>query len=215
MISVTSPKAIFIDLDGVLADSLSVMRVSYQRFLKQFQVQGTDEEFSLLNGPPLAEVVRRLKAVHGLVDDVDMLLANYFEIIDQAYTDVVPSPGAQELLSKAKVYGCLVGVVTSNSTIRTQSWLKAVNLAHLIEFIVSGDDVKSGKPNPEPYLLAATRVACPPANIIAIEDSLQGAQSAVGAGLMTFLITKLDESDVWPPGIVPIRSLHQLIELFD
>jgi hypothetical protein len=56
-----NPAAILIDLDGTLADSLLVMREAYRLFLDDFQVHGTDDEFSSLNGPPLVEVVRRLK----------------------------------------------------------------------------------------------------------------------------------------------------------
>lgn len=85
MTSPISPRAILIDLDGTLADSLSVMRIAYRRFLEQFQVEPTDAEFDSLNGPPLPEVIRRLKVSHALKDDEQLLLAGYYDIIDQAY----------------------------------------------------------------------------------------------------------------------------------
>jgi len=211
----SSPKAILIDLDGTLADSMAVMRVSYQKFLERFQAKTTDEEFAALNGPPLVEVVRRLKITHSLEGDIETLLATYFDIIDLAYSRVAPSPGADALLARAKENHCSVGIVTSNSLKRTQMWLDAMNFSHLISFIVSGEDVLRGKPNPEPYLQGIKKAECHSSSIIAVEDSTQGARSAVDAGLRTFLLTETDTSDDWPAGVLPVRSLYQLTdELF-
>lgn len=209
--SPTSPRAILIDLDGTLADSLSVMRVAYQQFLEGFQVQGTDDEFASLNGPPLHEVVRRLKANHSLAGDTAALTAKYFHIIDQLYDGVVPSLGARELLTKANEHGCRVCIVTSNSTKRTRAWLALVGLEQCVDFIVSGDEVTFGKPHPEPYLLATQRVDCPITGIVAVEDSIQGAESAIGAGLKTYLVTHLNKAPSVVIGVMPVRSLGCLV----
>jgi HAD superfamily hydrolase (TIGR01509 family) len=206
----TNPAAILIDLDGTLADSLSVMREAYQRFLGDFQVCGTDNEFSSLNGPPLVEVVRRLKAAHALPYDADTLATKYFEIIDELYRRVSPSIGATQLLSAAKAHDCRVAIVTSNSYERTSSWLARVGLTGFVDFIVSGDQVKYGKPDPEPYLLASRKVDCPVNRIIAIEDSIQGATSAIGAGLYTYLLTPVCNEPNAHEGAVQAFSLQQI-----
>lgn len=207
------PRAILLDLDGTLADSLPIMRHAYRKFLGRFRVATTDAEFDSINGPPLPEVVRRLKITHRLKDTEESLVAKYFEIIERAYAGVAPSPGARDLLHKAKVNRCTVGIVTSNSAKRTHAWLEAAGLSHLIEFVVSGDDVQRGKPHPEPYLLASQRASCPTATIIAVEDSPQGARSAVEAGLRTYVLTnELGSTLVWPQGVESIPSLNRLVE---
>jgi beta-phosphoglucomutase len=205
-----SPRAVLFDLDGTLAESLTVLRDAYMRFLHQFQARGTDDEFASLNGPPLAEIVRQLMATHGLPGDVDYLLNSYMAIIDETYGIVCPSSGAQKALERARQLGWTVGVVTSNSAKRALSWLELVGFSHLIDFIVSGDDVKYGKPHPEPYLLASKHAACPPSSIIAVEDSVPGAQSAMRAGLRTYLLTDSDEQLVGVEGVVPIRHLSEI-----
>jgi HAD superfamily hydrolase (TIGR01509 family) len=205
-----SPRAVLFDLDGTLADSLAVLRDAYSKFLGQFHARGTDDEFASLNGPPLAEIVRQLMATHGLPGDVDELLISYSAIIEKTYGAVGPSPGALRALEKARQLGCVVGIVTSNSAKRTQSWLELVGFSDLIDFIVSGDDVKHGKPHPEPYLLASKRAACPPPSIIAVEDSLPGAQSALRAGLRTYFLTESDELLAGLEGVVPIRHLSEI-----
>lgn len=206
----TNPAAILIDLDGTLADSLSVMREAYQSFLGDFQVCGTDDEFSSLNGPPLIEVVRRLKVTHGLPHDEATLATKYFGIIDELYRSVSPAHGARELLSAAKARSCRVAIVTSNSYERTSSWLARVGLSGFVDFIVSGEQVKFGKPDPEPYLLATRLVNSSIDRIIAIEDSIQGAASAVGAGLYTYLVSPLRKEPDSDRAAVPAQSLEQV-----
>jgi HAD superfamily hydrolase (TIGR01509 family) len=201
---------VLFDLDGTLADSLTVLRDAYNRFLGQFHARGTDDEFASLNGPPLPEIVRQLMATHGLPGDVDELLIAYSAIIEKTYDAIGPSSGAQKTLEKARQLGCVVGIVTSNSAKRAQSWLDWVGFSDLIDFIVSGDDVKHGKPHPEPYFLASKRAACPPSCIIAVEDSVQGAQSALGAGLRTYFLTDSDDLPTALEGVVPIRHLSEI-----
>jgi HAD superfamily hydrolase (TIGR01509 family) len=209
----SAPAAIFIDLDGTLADSLVAMRVAYQRFLKTFGAQPTDREFAVLNGPPLPEVVRRLKGAHSLAPSDEALLAHYLALVDDAYARSAPTLGAEALLACARDHDCIVGVVTSSSTQRATSWLERVSLLPMVAFVVSGDDVRSGKPDPEPYLLAARLSARPLSATIAVEDSVQGAQSAVTAGLRTYVITAGAEHHLWPSGVVPLETLEHLNRL--
>jgi len=206
-----NPRMILLDLDGTLADSLSVMRSAYQLFLKQFQRRATNTEFDSLNGPSFVEIVRRLKLSHALEEDVSVLLSNYFDIVDDAYVNVKPSKGAVDLLQKAKENCCTIGIVTSNTKKRTWTWLETVCLAHMIDFIVSGDEVKQGKPHPEPYVMASKKTSYKLAEIVAIEDSPQGAQSATDAGLRT-LVLGYETSHSWPQGIEPILSLTQAMK---
>src|SRR5208282_711620 len=128
----------FVDLDGTLADSLPVMRLAYWTFLQSFKHDASDAEFDSINGPPLHEVVRRLKVSHALDEHEDVLLSKYFDTIDLIYADVKPSDGAVNFLQKAREHQCIIGVVTSNTRKRTQSWLKTVHLFPMIDFIVSG-----------------------------------------------------------------------------
>lgn len=206
------PRAILLDLDGTLADSLSVMRLAYQMFLKQFERTPTDEEFDSLNGPPLLQVVRHLKKSHALSGEADVLLENYFGLIDRAYGNVKPGPGALDLLLEARKHHCMVGVVTSNTKKRTQLWLETTCLGHMIDFIVSGDEVKQGKPHPEPYIIASKKTSCQLDQIVAIEDSLQGAQSAITAGLKTLVIGAETNGYSWPQGVKPVSSLFEAAE---
>lgn len=212
MRALTRPRAVLLDLDGTLADSISVMSRAYAAFLETLDRKPSLAEFESLNGPPLHEIVRRLKVTHGLQDSQESLLSLYVRVINDLYADVQPSKGAATLLRKAKEHDCFIGVVTSNSELRTNKWLQTVHFADLIDFIVSGDDVNKGKPHPEPYEKAAKKTSCRLSEIVAIEDSPQGARSAVDAGLRT-LALGFGKNPSWPDEVEPIESLTQATEL--
>ncbi len=211
MMSPTSRRALLLDLDGTLADSLSVMRLVYGCFLDGLGVAATDAEFARLNGPPLADVVRLLKEEHQLPQAADELLARYRDLIDQAYLQVAPAVGARPLLEQAKKLGYTIAVVTSNSASRTHKWLECVGLGCLVDVLIAGEDVACGKPEPDPYLLATLRTGCSAGASIAVEDSPQGARAARDAGLRTFVLDSDPVSTkAWPEGAERIPSLDDL-----
>jgi HAD superfamily hydrolase (TIGR01509 family) len=207
----TSGRALLLDLDGTLADSLAVMRLVYGRFLDSLGRAATDAEFARLNGPPLADVVRLLKQAHRLPQPVEELLTRYRDLIDRAYLEVRPAAGARALLEHARKLGYTVAVVTSNSAGRARDWLERVELGRLVDVLVAEEDVTRGKPAPDPYLLATARTGCTAAASIAVEDSPQGARAARDAGLRTFVLAPDPVSGpTWPAGAEPIPSLSDL-----
>ena len=208
----TMTRGLFLDLDGTMADSLGVMRRVYQSFLDHFDATATDAEFDSLNGPPLKEVVRRLKERHGLDDTIDDLLITYRAFIVEAYDTVEPSAGVRPLLDEARRKGWVIGVVTSNDETLTRRWLQRCGLEPLIDVLVCGGDVAVGKPSPEPYLLALKRADCVAQVSVAVEDSAQGSQSAVNAGLRTFgFEVDPGQPQNWPQGVMRIGALNEII----
>ena len=179
-----------LDLDGTLADSLSVMRLAYAGFLGEFGKTGNDAQFDRLNGPPLEEIVVILAEAHGLTPSIDRLLALYKRMIREAYGTVQPNAGAGALLEAAQHQGYMTGVVTSNAADLARDWLDRTGLAGLIDLVVGGGDVAHGKPAPDPYLLALSRSGCAPGRSLAVEDSAMGAQAAMAAGLRTFFLSE-------------------------
>lgn len=204
---------LFLDLDGTLANSLTVMKDAYVAFLARFGKAASDVEFERLNGPRLEEIVTILAKTHRLSFPERELLAVYKGIISAAYSDVPPSEGARELLAAARSLGRRVGVVTSNSASLTWDWLENVELKDMVDTIVAADDVERGKPHPEPYLLALAKTECQAKGSLAIEDSPTGAQAAMAAGIETLFLSKFKEGV--PVGASAISTLRCARSILD
>ncbi len=198
-------RALLLDLDGTLADSLQVMRRVYARFLGDFGRADSDAEFDSLNGPPLAEVVATLRRTHGLTPPAAQLLDRYRGLIDDHYRMVAAAEGAAALFAQARRHGWRVAVVTSNDRDRTLRWLDGVGLA--ADLVVAGEDVSEGKPSPQPYLLALSRLGCDADGSVAVEDSAAGIRGALAAGVETHALG-------WeqpPPGALALARLSDLL----
>lgn len=203
-------KGLFLDLDGTLAHSLPTLYQVYARFVSDFDLAPSAEEFQSLNGPPLSEVVRILRRTHAIVDPEDLLIARYQGYVDAAYDMVPAMEGAHALLQACHDAGWVTAVVTSNNRARTDRWLRATGLSPLVRFVVCGEDVRIGKPGAEPYDLAVARSGCARADLAAVEDSVSGATAARAAGLATFGLESGDGASTWPKGTFPVRSLAEV-----
>jgi HAD superfamily hydrolase (TIGR01509 family) len=184
-------RALLLDFDGTLVDSIGALKQAYGQFMRHVGKTPTDAEFNHLNGPPLSVGVAYLRETHGLAPDVNELLAHYLHLVAQAYEHARPANGARELLHKAQSKGWSTAIVTSNLKAETQRWLVRWELDPTIDAIVGGDSVAHGKPAPDPYLSALSLLGCRSEFAIAVEDSATGIRSATGAGVKTYALDPL------------------------
>jgi beta-phosphoglucomutase-like phosphatase (HAD superfamily) len=105
-----------------------------------------------------------------------------------------------------------MAVATSSRSPHALSHLGTAGLLELFDTIVTRDDVTNPKPDPEPYLLAASRLGIAPAACLAIEDSHAGVRAAHGAGMQTIMVP-----DLLPPSDevralcdAVMQSLHEV-----
>jgi HAD superfamily hydrolase (TIGR01509 family) len=205
-------KGLLLDLDGTLADSLTALKGVYFSFLSQFGAIGSESEFDRLNGPPLASIVETLKQSHDLPDKTQDLIDRYAQMVEGAHRSASLAPGAAELLSYAKDSGWKLAVVTSSPQSTATKWLHFAGIADKFNVVVGGNDVRAGKPSPDPYLLALARLGCSAAVSRAVEDSRLGATSAIAAGLTTWALASPDDRSGWPSGVIFVQRLSDIMK---
>ena len=188
------PAAVLWDMDGTLVDTEPSWIDAEYALVAEHGGSWSDEHAHALVGSPLlvsAEYIRR----HGGVDlPVEVIVE---QLVDRVVADVRRSvpwrPGARELLLALRDEGVPCALVT-------MSWARLVDavLAELpgdtFAAVVAGDQVRHGKPHPEPYLTAAARLGVAPGECVAIEDSQTGVASAHAAGAAVVAV----------PNVVPI-----------
>ncbi len=124
-------KAIFFDLDGTLVDSIPFMQKIYLDFLKIYNYQGSIEEFNILNGKTLPEIIVYLKAKYNLASTIKGLFTQYQVMLSDSYASAAPlRREALGLLSRIYSSGLRIGLVTSASQELAQSFLVGNKLSH-------------------------------------------------------------------------------------
>lgn len=176
-------EALLFDNDGTLVSSLESVHRCWTRWAEEFGI--TAEEFARveLHGRPAVEIAADLLPA----DVVPQALAR----IEQLEVEDVPNGGVH-LLPGTRVFLDALpadrwAVVTSATRRLAEARLEAVGI--LPKTLVAADDVTRGKPDPEPYLLAARELGVDPARCVVFEDAPAGLRAGRAAGMTTVALT--------------------------
>jgi mannitol-1-/sugar-/sorbitol-6-phosphatase len=194
--------AILFDLDGVLLDST---RVVAQQYTIWAQEHGLDpaQVLKASHGVRTIEVIRRF-APH-LDAEAE---TRKIEAREVAATDVTAMPGVLELLgSIPEGRWC---VVTSGGRHLATTRMQRFGVP-IPKILVTADDVKHGKPDPEPYRKGAELLQVNPAECVVVEDAPAGIRAAHAAGMKvislpsTYPVADLKEADAIVSGLPNIK----------
>lgn len=176
--------AILWDMDGTLVDTERVAwQVMRDAFLRGAGVELSQQLFESLLGRSEADFYRALAPRYSLTADA---IASVQAAFDAAYLPTlakVPAlPGAVEKVREFAGYAPQA-LVTGSTTAQANAVLEALRLASHFRHVVACDVYQRGKPDPEPYLLAASLLGVEPASCLVIEDSPAGVDAAKAAGM--------------------------------
>jgi HAD superfamily hydrolase (TIGR01509 family) len=176
-------EGIVFDMDGVLIDSHPVHRIAWSKFLATVGKSVTAEGLGfILAGRRREEILR-----HFLGDLPESKIAEYGHqkdlFFEENFQDVRLIPGVSRFLETLRTAGLDAGIATSASSARTWGTLRRLKLDQEFTAVVTGDDVKAGKPDPEVYRLAAQRMNLRPEHLLVLEDAPCGVQAARLAGM--------------------------------
>jgi len=199
----TKPYGLIFDVDGVIADS---ERVNAEATIKVFSdlfntpnVQRQDFEAGLGRG---AEAyVKSAAVIHGLeLTDLQVAAAsearqaNFLSLLSESI--LPPFPGVRELMDAALAHEDFrVAIATSSAREKSEAVLNSAQIPYKTMVYITGDDVKSKKPNPELFLRAAQGIGVPPQNCVVIEDAPNGIQAAKAAGCQCIAVTNSTTAD--------------------
>lgn len=184
--------AYIFDCDGTLADS---MPLHYDAFVAAFKKLGVKEEFSKEKyyawaGAPMMEVISRMNDLHGLDLDHNEVARWKDEFYHDLIDTVKPIDAVVDVL-KSIVGKLKIGVASGGARYCVERTLKNIKIDHLVEAVVTADDVKHGKPAPDIFLKAAELLGVDPAKCLVFEDGQLGIDSAKAAGMQVVFVDSL------------------------
>jgi HAD superfamily hydrolase (TIGR01509 family) len=181
-------RAVLWDMDGTLVDTEPYWIATEQAMADKYGATWTRADALHLVGSDLVDSGRYIKQVMGLDLTPEEIVEELLDgVVAKVEVEVPWRPGAVELLTSLAETGVPCGLVTMSYE-RFVAPILARLPAETFRVVVTGDQVKNGKPHPEPYLTAAAALGVPPEECLAIEDSNTGAKSAEEAGCLVLVV---------------------------
>ncbi|MFA6216854.1 MAG: HAD family phosphatase [Candidatus Omnitrophota bacterium] len=184
------PKAIIFDMDGVIIDSMPYHFIAWYEALRQFGVRVSCFDVYLKEGERWDKTLNHLlfRAERQPTPDLLKEIFSLRQKIFRKYFKRFIFKDVVELLSCLKKKGYLLGLVTGTPR-REIERILPVPIRRLFDHVVAGDQVKEGKPHPEPYLKAAKSLKVKPKECVVIENAPFGIESAKRAHMFCIALT--------------------------
>jgi len=217
-----SPKAMLFDMDGVLFDSMPNHATSWLGSTSYYGLRMTEQEAYMYEGRTGASTISEVTYANlgrpATDDEIKRIYAKKTEIFNQCPV-ALPMDGARDVLSKARTSGLRIVLVTGSG----QKTLLDRLERHFPGFfspdnMVTAYDVKYGKPNPEPYLIALRKAGVQPNEAIVVENAPLGVRAGVAANVFTLAVNTgpLDDKVLLNEGADALMpSMMYLSENFD
>ncbi len=185
-------KAVLFDMDGVLFNSMPYHADAWHKIMEERGLHLSEEEAYLHEGRTGSGTINIIfqrqfgrDATEEEIEEIYQAKTNSFN----THPLVQRMQGAWELLTKVKRNGLFSMVVTGSGQSTLLDRLNE-NFPDMFrpELMVTAYDVKYGKPNPEPYLMALTKGKLKANEAIVVENAPLGVEASAAAGIFTVAV---------------------------
>jgi len=185
--SLVGAEGVIFDIDGTLIDTREAHLESWLEALASYGYHPDRAALEALFGQHSSRWPPALLPP-AVADEIgDELIRRKDELFSSRLPTVRPFPGACELLAGLHAAGKRLALATGATWHEMQIHLDILDVRPYIEVTVYDTEVKRGKPDPETYRLALHRLGTAPALTVGVGDSASDVQSALGAGLGSFI----------------------------
>ena len=202
-------RAVLWDMDGTLIDSEELHWVSWRDTLATEGIAISRGQFLASFGQRNDSIISRWLGTAATPDRV----AEISNAKEELYRHLIrrdgisPLPGVAHWVHQLHNQGWLQAVASAAPRANIDAVLEALSATHVFQGIVSAEDVRRGKPDPEVYLTAACRVDVPPDSCIVVEDAFAGVEGARRAGMKSIGVS---QNGKYLPADVVVQSLDLL-----
>ena len=200
-------KCVIFDMDGVMFDTERLASQIWLQILDKYHLEPKKEFLDGIKGRNIADSKMIFDSIYGSKIDFLELKELRNKMLERTLRlEGVPiKKGLVECLAFLKNKKKIIAIASSSSKQMILDNLNDTNLVSYFDLIVSGEDFKQSKPNPEIFLNVATHFDLKPNECLVIEDSKAGVEAALNAGMQI----------IWIPDLVRFEVSNKVIELND
>lgn len=182
-------------MDGVILNSEPIYYTVQMKFFRELGIDVSDEEYSTFVGLSQTAMWERILKK----TKIDESLENILEKNNQRNYDhfsklenLEPTPGLLDFIQYIKNKELKIAVASSTTKKLVNLILEKLLIKHFFDVIVSGNEIKHGKPAPDIFLKSAELLNVKPGKCLVIEDSSNGVKAAKSAGMKCIGFAKFD-----------------------
>jgi beta-phosphoglucomutase family hydrolase len=181
---------VIFDMDGVLADTGPIHFESWVKMAHEIGLKFPREFFDKTFGQQSVPIMRKLVGSNVKAE----LIKKWANLKEKYYREMVkeklkPLPGALELIKILNTENFKLAVGSSGPPENVELLLKSLKIKQYFSAIVTAADTKKGKPKPDVFLIASSKLRVSPKNCLVIEDAPVGILAAKRAGMKVIALT--------------------------
>jgi beta-phosphoglucomutase len=186
----TQTRAVLWDLDGTLVDSEPYHWLAWRETMAAEHFELTWDEFASTFGQRNDKVLRRMLGPDLARGEIERIgnakEEHYRRLVRTSGFDYLP--GVRRWLAHLRANGWHQGLTTSAPRANVDAVLAVLDAGMFFDTVVTAEDVRQGKPDPQVFLLAAARLAVPSRRCVVVEDSPAGIEGARRAGMQAIAV---------------------------
>lgn len=176
--------AVIFDMDGTIIDSMWMWRDIDIEYLKIHGIDMPEDLQKSVEGLSFTETAVYFKERFNLSDSIDKIKAEWNRMAWSKYETEVPlKEGVLDFLIYLKSHNIKMGIATSNYRKLTDLVLDKLKIRDFFASVRTSDEVPSGKPSPDIYLLVAKDLNVEPSRCLAFEDVIHGIMAGINANM--------------------------------
>lgn len=204
-------KGVLFDFDGVIGDTMDDNFTAWKKAFGDFDIKISKKDYFSLDGYPtikIAEIIGKKSGKNIEPRRISDLKHKYFML----HSGIKFFPFINKIVDLLKKRKIPLAVVSGADRRRLEANLAKSTTK--FDIVVAGDDQIKGKPDPDPYLLAAKKLSLDPKNCIVVENARSGIQSAKAAGCFCIAImTTLGRKELKGADKI-LKSHRELLNFF-
>ena len=181
-------KGIFFDLDGTVADTELVVIMTMLSFVEKYtpNQKVTLHQLLKISGPPIKDTLHS----YFPKEDVEKLIPEFAEKAREFYPKyAVAFPHIVSVIDSLKKQGIATGIVTSKLRRNALLTLDVIGMRNTFDWIITLDEVKSPKPDPEGIVQCLNHFHLKPEEVLFVGDTIYDYRAGKNAGVDTALVS--------------------------
>ncbi len=189
-------KAVIFDMDGVLIEAKDWHYEALNRVLELFGYSiSRFDHLTTYDGLPTRKKLEMLsverglpQALHGFINEMKQVYT-----MEMVYTHCRPRFIHEYALSSLKARGYKLGLASNSIRNTIEVMMEKASLRQYLDVVLSNEDVKEGKPNPEMYINAIRKLGFAPEECLILEDNENGIRAARASGAHVLVVREVTD----------------------